>query len=421
MSAAWEMVKAGVVRAIRNPVTGGIEVSAGGKVSGRFGVTPLLVIFGDSRADDMSAGEGIDAYSSLSVHAFAEGLAGCNFERVVNTGVGGNKASDLLARSQIDLYDYKPTDCLLMCGHNDVTAIVPVPADTVFSQLVEIFDGCIERGIFVHHLGEYPGVVDTASQKQAKQRINALCSEYWAKRPASGRWYDTSSVVATPSDTTWSPAAGIERDDIHMSARFAYRLAGLLAIGYAERACKGIIYLPVSAYDDPTVSITSKNRLQNPLMTGGSVSTLPTGWSVDNGTASAISTAARADGFGSDLSATFTAQTGAINLKRTVDISKIDPAKKYRLSGVFALATPNNVAGVYCTFSWYDGTNWFSSGISASYSDLGQSDAWSMPMFSPELTFPGITFAELLFGVTATSGQSATATIKAGRVALVEI
>lgn len=404
------------VTATTDPLTGGSTFFVGQKRTGGDGLVPSLVIFGDSRADDMSAADGIAAWSSLSVHAFAESISGASFRTVHNTGVGGNKIADLIARVSTDLYAYAPTDTVIMVGHNDFVAEIPTSVADVYAGLLTLFKGCADRGIYVHHLGEYPGN-ESATIKGYKLALNALCKSYWAANPGLGKWYDTASVIADPASSTWAAISGTLRDNIHMTSRAAYRVAGLLAVGYAERGIKGLRYMSSSVFDDPAINSSAINRMDNPLMTGGSGSTAPTGWEAVSGSPE-LATAARSDGYGSNFTATWTAQSGACSVKRGVSVANIVAGKSYRLSGQLKTAALTNVAGVYLTINWYDGTNWFSSGVFANYSDLGQSDAFDLSVESPELLFPGITFGEVYLGIQPTSGQSASGAISIARLTL---
>jgi lysophospholipase L1-like esterase len=377
-----------------------------------------LVLFGDSRIRDMTAGDGINAWSSLSAHAYATSVSGYAFSSIVQSGVGGNKAADLLARAATDLYAYRPTDVIFCCGHNDFETPTPTPVATVYSTLVSIFSQCAALGIFVHHLGEYPGFETRTAARGDKMQLNALCSAYWAARPDKGRWYDVAAIVADPTSTAWAPKAGVLRDGIHYSGLLGHQVGVLLANGYKQRGTPWSPYLVSSPFDDPAINSQSVNKIQNPLMLGAGA--IPAGWTSVAGSPT-ITKAARSDGYGNDAIVSFSGLTAYGNAAAAVDYTKIDTTKTWRLSASVSLVSPVNVASIILILNCYDGSTWTAHGILAGYTNLGQSDAFNLTLESPDLTFPtGMQFLEFDVGVLPTSGQTASCAINVGRLSLVQ-
>ena len=355
-----------------------------------------IVVFGDSRCADLLGGDGNVLLSNASALAYALAFAPRSVVTMHNKGIGGQTSADLLARV-LDLWDSPASLAIFACGHNDFNNTADT-ADVVWDRIRTMLDGAVARGIHVIHLGEYISTLDAPATRDKKAQLNRLAQSYWKANAGLGRWFDIQAAIVDPSNGAGLPRPGMVRDGTHYSTAMAQVVGRLIAEEVAANLPRSSVYSASSTWDDPAVSWASVNRATSPL--DGSVWTAVAG-------APGLAAPARADGFGTDVSATFTAQAGVCQVKRPLDTSWLNPSTAYRISAYLTLDAPVNVAGLYCQVNWFDGTNWHVAPLMSNYTSVGFASEVDDILFeSAPVTFTGITFAEVYLGVQASKGEA---------------
>lgn len=381
--------------------------------------TSVVLTFGDSRCADMLGGDGNVLLCNVSALAYAQAFSGRTAATLINRGIGGQGAAELLARVTPDLWDAGSKLVIFCVGHNDFNNTSRTPAQ-VWADIKTMLDGCLTRSIFVIHLGEYVGLLDSAAVRTKKAALNAMAKAYWKTNAGKGVWFDLQALIVDPASETGQPRPGTVRDGTHYGAGMAQIVGKLIAPVIASRLPASPVYLASSPWDDPAVDTNAVNRVTSPF--DGSV------WVAEAG-APALTAPPRLDGFGTDAQAVFSGQAGVCQIKRAIDVSKLVTSAPCRISAKLSLIAPANVAGIYCQINWYDGANWFVAPLQSNYTTVGfASEINDLTFESAPVTFTGIQFAELYLGIQASKGEApgaesgpllaASGTVRIGRVTI---
>lgn len=401
-----------------------------------------FVLFGDSRTnynDTITATQHFR--NSAGSFNFGNALAGRRAIVINNAGIGGNTTSQMLARIQTDVLDYRPAWCAVWGGINDITGGV-ISADTTIANLSAIFDALEAAGIGILAYTEtFPAASGTlsASQKQAVFKIN---NWIFAQRSVRDKFYVVDACAATISASA-NPAvmkSAASRDNgstgVHIGALGGYlvgvELAKVLRTIMPPNPCN----LVSSAFDNYGASSLSTNLHDYGLFlaSGGTAGTSVTG-TVGNGMtlqrlagsgAAVASLVARTDGIGQNQKMVITGATATdvfqLGVTGGITTSRFVNSGVYVASCEISVANPVNFNGARLR------TLFTVAGTSYEFADLypnlsvesgtGPDTGYTAVLETPPFTVPAsgsITVSSAQVHVTF-SGSSASADVEVGRM-----
>lgn len=273
----------------------------------------------DSRSEQNTIGaisSGVDPrLSDFGYFGWANFFAGGGFDLAYNSGIGGNKASDYIARLPAVISAHPEVSIAVVFGGvNDV--IAGRTTDEIMNDLVGIYTMLLDAGIRVVAMTEIP--FSTASTHYTPARnaqlleIGARIRKY-AAATTGIVLADIAKVFIDPLSATCQPKAGYQQSDdgIHPSPAGAAAIGRVLADALLS-ICQPIDWLPCSIADAWDYSGGGQQLHSNPLFvsSGGTTSNptavsgqIPAGCSISTSAgwgSGTISTSliARADGLG---------------------------------------------------------------------------------------------------------------------------
>lgn len=210
---------------------------------------------------------------------WASALLGQRLTATAQRGVGGNTTAQMLARFDADILALVPRPGWVVIEASPNDAALGVPAATSIANLAAMIDKALRSRMRVVLTTVPPSSYIAGN---AAWRANRATVNEWVKRTAPTLYRglvvaDMAAPLADPASTTGVPLAACyvaEGDGglVHPNAIGAARMGAALA-----RALSPV----VPAVDLlPTDSGDPLNVLANSFGTGGSASTLPTGWLV---------------------------------------------------------------------------------------------------------------------------------------------
>lgn len=287
---------------------GGSPASGGGAVlSNRVG------LFGDSITQQNTInnltvpdnGRFVRQFANNGWAGYANFLAGGCADIVVNGGIAGDTAENMVNRVFSSVLQYGLDGVTVLAGTNDINN--GKSAAQVISWLQQIYEQCTAAGAYVFALTILPRPTLSAERRATVARVNRWIIDYWTRNRRFGESVDTFSLVVDPASATQAMIAGVSGDNLHPGVAGAWRMAPAVAAAFRNRY--GIFARPLisSNADDYGVNNTSANLLPNPLMVNnagiiaqGGTGVVATGWTLWGNAASVGSLQARADGYGND-------------------------------------------------------------------------------------------------------------------------
>lgn len=296
----------GAPASLIDPATGQ-AVGGGGVKSNRVGlfgdsITQQTTITNLSTADN---GRFVRQYANNGWAGYANFLAGGCADIVVNGGIAGDTAENMVNRVVSSVLQYGLDGVTVLAGTNDINN--GKSAAQVISWLQQIYEQCTAAGTYVFALTILPRPLLSAERRATVARVNRWIIDYWTRNRGLGESVDTFSRVVDPASATQAMIAGVSGDNLHPSVAGAWRMAPAVAAAFQSRY--GVFARPLisSNADDYGVNSTSANLLPNPLMVNnagtiaqGGTGVVATGWTLWGNAASVGSLQARADGYGND-------------------------------------------------------------------------------------------------------------------------
>lgn len=297
-------------------VVGGNEVPFRAPVMGG-----RLVLMGDSHLDRGHYVSTIaEAYTAVSPMHWAQVLSGQRLTLVADYAVGGKTTQQILDEQLPNVLAAQPDIVMLCGGTNDVAvANLTDPAITI-ANIEATWAALTGRGITVltWTIPVYDPAVGgyTDAEKVLLKTVNHWMRRSVARYPGVVL-VDAYALGVDPASATGDQKAGyLLADYTHFTNRYAYQIGKALAAEINKMPLGSADILSAGNNDNCYVSGQSANpqRLRNNTFTtttGGTAGTgasgnVPQYWTVARGagaagTTVAVSTAARADGFGNDL------------------------------------------------------------------------------------------------------------------------
>lgn len=159
----------------------------------------------------------------------------------------------------------------IICGINDVVADATAAATATY--IIDAADGQIANGVqvIIRALGPWDSNngAYSAARNQVAMQTNAILKAYCAS--TRGAYFmDSTAAGTTETSTTGAIIAGRITDGLHPAPVGVYYEAKQFTADYPTLLTSPLLYLPVSAMQDVTVSATSRQLWPNPLLAGTS-------------------------------------------------------------------------------------------------------------------------------------------------------
>ena len=251
------------------------------------------------------------SYQSIGFFSNFNRLTAGAYRLVSNAGFPGATTSVVASKVEAFVAPWNPDRCVYMAGYNDLTAGMTV-AQTVDAIKAAVM---LVPGALWDIFSTFPFASGSANNTAANLR---QLSQYYPQLKAAFATYPNvrvhNSLALFGLSTGFAKAGYVAADNIHPTQRCMYEAAKyLVALDSVKQTGAA---LPCTALDTYGVISSSKNLIDNPLMTGsgGAVltnvtGTVPTGGSgalTGTGASGVSTTPARADGFGNDWQIVYT-------------------------------------------------------------------------------------------------------------------
>lgn len=233
------------------------------------------------------------------------------YRLVANAGFPGATTEIIATKVAKFVTPLSPDRCVYLGGYNDFTAGLTVAQTVAAIKSAVDLVPCALWDIF----SSFPFLAGSANNTAANLR--KLSQYYPALKTAFASYPNVrvhDSLMLFGLSTGLAKTGYIGSDNIHPTQRCMYEAAKYLVA--LDSVKQTVVALPLTALDTYGVISSSKNLIDNPLMTGsgGSVltnvtGTVPTGGSgalTGTGASGASTTPARADGFGNDWQIVYT-------------------------------------------------------------------------------------------------------------------
>jgi lysophospholipase L1-like esterase len=414
-----------LVNSVTDPVTGMIRFN-GADVPSQRGST--VAILGDSFTAH-NVGATVSRHLDYGYYVWANALMGSPFNLILNAGVSGER-TDQIALRVPTVIAAAPSWCIVQGGINDISASVSVA--TIVANLQQICVQLVNVGINVALLSVAPNT-QVAGNSTKVQSINQTLRE-WCRDTARGvTFIDAYALMVNSTVTTGALATGMSDDSLHPSMKGARAMGQAIANALAY-FLPNRNFLPSSNGESYGIDATSKQLLDNPMLTGTSVTptgtgasgTAPTSWLAStggSGAASAIFTAqtVRTDGIGYDQQIVISgaASGSSVNIRQNVTSSRavigdtLYVVGQIKITGAADIKTIN--LGVNVTI---DGTTYQCNTMEASGATSYDQSDMSLTLRSPDMLLSGVSITAITVIASVTFGTSGTgaATIKFGRL-----
>lgn len=416
-----------------DPVTG--EISLFGPESQSIGMSTrkglTAGLFGDSFSARNSTVGSNCRDLDWGYYAWAQGLLGAPFRLVVNAGVSGNRTDQMLARIT-DVTSYSPDWVFVQGGINDIT--YGTTAAQIIANLKSICIQLANKGIQVVLLTVAPNT-QVAGNSTKVQTINQGLREWVNGGGAKGViLVDTYSAMVNPTVTTGALASGMSDDSLHPSAKGA-RAMGQAIANALQYLLPSRNFLPSSNGESYGVDSTSRQILDNPLLSSGGGSptgtgasgTLPTSWLGSTGgsgaTSAVFSTPARSDGFGNDAQIVVSgaAANSSVNVRQSGFGARMAIGDTVYVCGQVTISGAADIKNINIGATvTIDGTTYQINTLEASGTTNFDQSNVTLTLRSNEFTLTGASITAATFVASVTFGTSGTgaATIKFGRMGM---
>lgn len=392
---------------------------------------PSIILFGDSRTGDCTfddATNGLTTNLDWFTWGQANNVNGPVFDMIRNAGIGGNTTTQMLARIQADVLDYKPSHMTLWGGINDIwTSFADV--DATYGRMVQMMEKARAAGVYVFLISEttastslkgttYPLWVQYYNDKLRAYASNAAGVEFW----------DFNAHIIDPTSAVGQPRSGILRDGIHLNVKSASTIGKLAVAPRLARFGTALTQLPVSIIDSQYYNTALNNALTNPLMTGtggskaaGHTGSLPDGWN-SNGTPTAVcSVPARADGYGNDMKLEITASAASsFNVINTISTTRFTPGATYVIEASLSVSNPVNLYSVELLGQFFNGATTYTYGHGKTVQGFTAGDnmvaSSSLTLRSKKFVAPAA-FTSTSMALTIRFAGAGSGTVTLGRVA----
>lgn len=253
----------------------------------------------------------MQTYQSIGFWSHFNRLTAGAYRLVANCGFPGASTAIIATKVSTFVTPYSPDRCVYLAGYNDLTAGLTV-AQTVanIKAAVDAVPGALWDVFSTFPFNSGAANNTVANLRQLSQYYPALKAQFAAYPNVRVH----NSLALFGLSTGLAKTGYIGADNIHPTQRCMYEAAKyIVALDSVKQTGAA---LPVNALDTYGVIASSKNIVDNPLMTGsgGAVltnvtGTVPTGGSgalSGTGASGVSSTPARADGFGNDWQIVYT-------------------------------------------------------------------------------------------------------------------
>ncbi len=237
---------------------------------------------------------------------YANAMLGFPFQLLCNSGVAGEKTSDMLLRIARDVLAYSPDVCFVLGGVNDISN--GVSAATIITNLQAIYRQLAKKNITVVAITIAPYGSGHANYNSAN--VQTMCAvNKWIRQYCSANpWMICVDAFAALVNPTGSGAAasGMLYDNLHPAPKGAFAIATAIKAALIGKYPAGQ-YLVSSNSDNYGADATNSNIWDNAPWTtsGGTVNapatgTAATGHVIDatGSVTAAASVPARSDGIG---------------------------------------------------------------------------------------------------------------------------
>lgn len=245
-----------------------------------------IVLLGDSITDLNALGGGRGFFNWANI------ILSQRFKVIKESGIGGERSDQILARVPADVLAYKPGYCMVLVGTNDITQ--GYSADVTFANIKKIYEMLMTAKIKVIASTILPHTGYTTSALRIEYfKLNRLIRDYaWQNKNII--FADFASVFIDSINAYPVPATGMIPigDTVHPSTQGAYKIGKYLA---------NILDPLVTKHDSLVILQGDPNNISvNPMMvgTGGTLGTgasgvVADGWTLVRATGSKVS---RVDG-----------------------------------------------------------------------------------------------------------------------------
>jgi lysophospholipase L1-like esterase len=358
-----------------DPKTGGVDTPfdpssvaiTGGTIATGLVTRPAtIVLFGDSRVANCDYNVDPNSYSTnLSWWDWGASQVpgGPPLDVVYNAGVGGNTTAQMQARLATDVLAYLPGYATLWGGTNDGW-LSASDVDASYARMVSMIETMKAKGIYVFVISETTSNTKGTTFPVLVAYYNDRLRQYCAQTAGCEFW-DFNRLVMDPTSANGYNKATMLYDGVHLGPLGASTCGKNEVAARLARFPPNLCSIVNTQVDTQGVNASSKNIFSNPLGLGsggtvgsGNTGTLPTSWSgqAAGAVSAAYSTPSRADGFGNDIQAVYTATASGTHFTtQTGTFSRIVPGQRYVVEAALKIASAVNVTGVSLTVSMFQG------------------------------------------------------------------